>query len=141
MAGDEDSGAPGIELEQERSDVANALRVQTVGGLVENQQPGCAQQGRAEPEPLSHPERVVLHGTLVDAAESDPVQGVLHSSGSTGPSAPVSHRVEQREVRTPGQVRVRRRAFHHRPDVWQHVAGRARHRATEHLDLAAGGQD
>ena len=50
------------ELDEHRPQLVDALRVEAVRRLVEDQHPRRAQQRRREPEPLTHAERVRLHG-------------------------------------------------------------------------------
>ncbi len=72
VAGEEDRRAGRVELEQQLPDLADALRVQAVGGLVEHQQPGPAQQCGGQAEPLSHAEGVGAHRAPVDAVRGRP---------------------------------------------------------------------
>ena len=82
VAGDEDGGAVGVQREQQRADLADALRVEPVGRLVEHQQPRAAQQGVGQPEALAHAEGVGPDRPVVHAAEPDPVEGVLDPAGA-----------------------------------------------------------
>ena len=60
---------------------AHALGVEPVGGLVEDQHLGVAEQRVREPEPLAHAERVLAHalarGRAVEADEPEQLVGAL----------------------------------------------------------------
>ena len=61
VTGDEHGAALCGQAAQEVTQPANALGVEPVGRLVEDQQLRVAEQRDREPEPLAHPERVSLH--------------------------------------------------------------------------------
>ena len=52
---------PARQFADELPHLLNTGRVQTVGRLVQNEQPGIAQQGCRKTEPLFHAQRVVRH--------------------------------------------------------------------------------
>ena len=59
VAGDEHRAALGGHAAQEVAQPADALRIEAVGGLVEDQHLRVAEQRGGEPEPLAHAERVL----------------------------------------------------------------------------------
>ena len=71
VAGDQHRPLAGGEGAEEVAQPAHALGIEAVGGLVEDQQLGLAEQRRREPEPLPHPERVPLDATVRGAVELD----------------------------------------------------------------------
>ena len=74
VAGQEDRGAVAVQPEQQLADVADALRVEAVGRLVEHEQRWSSHQGGGEPEPLLHAERVGLRRTLVARDRARPAR-------------------------------------------------------------------
>ena len=64
MAGDQDGAALGRRAAQQVAQPADALRVEAVGRLVEDQHLRVAEQRRGEPEPLAHPSRVAAHAAV-----------------------------------------------------------------------------
>ncbi len=140
VAGEEHRGALLVQLDQQLADLPDAVRVQAVGGLVEDQQVGGREQRAREPQPLAHAQRVGAHRAAVDAGEPDPLEGLPHPPPPSRPAAGAG-RVEQVEVRPPGEVAVRGGALDHRPDARQHRVDLARHLPAEHPDVAARGVD
>ena len=61
VARDKDRPPLARERAQEVAEPADSLRVEAVGGLVEDEHLGIAEQRRCEAEALAHPERVALH--------------------------------------------------------------------------------
>ena len=137
VAGQEHRGAGRVQLEQQVADLADALRVEAVGRLVEHQQPWLSQQRGGQPEPLPHAQGVRPHRPAVDAAEPDPVERVVDPAGPAWPGG-------RRGPMASNSARLAR------PDRWAYAAGpstsaptcgstspaRARHRSPEHLDRA-----
>ena len=82
VAGDEHRAALPGQPAQEVAQPADALRVQAVGGLVEDQHPRIAEQRGRQAEPLAHAERVAARAP-VGRAES----ATSSSSSSTRASA------------------------------------------------------
>jgi hypothetical protein len=54
-----------------------AGRVEAVGRFVEHQQPGVGEQGRGEPEPLTHAEGEAPHPVVGDIGEPDLAEYVV----------------------------------------------------------------
>ena len=77
VARDQHGAALGGERAQEVAQPAHPLRVEAVGGLVEDEQLGVAEQRRREPEPLAHPERVALDAAAGGAVELDQPQHLV----------------------------------------------------------------
>jgi len=92
-------------------------------------------------QPLAHAQGVRLDRAAVDARQADPLQRVVDPPSPGPPVAARAGRVEQLQVRPPGQVRVGGRPFHQRADVPQDPACVPGHPAAHHLDLAAGRED
>ena len=122
--------------EQQLADLADALRVEAVGRLVEHQQPRLAQQGRRQPEPLPHPERVGLDRPATRRHRARPARARRRPAGVGCARPPVARpaRVEQRAgwcarrgARTPPAPPPARRPTAAR-------RARPRHRAAEQLD-------
>ena len=123
VAGQHHRGALRRELPQQRAHLADAAGVEAVGGLVEEQQLGLAQERGGDAEPLAHPQRVRPHGAAVDAAEADAHERLLDAVGAV-PAAAAPAASMQPQVGPPRQVRPRRGPLHQRPDPRQHVRGR-----------------
>ena len=142
VAGQEDRGARAVEPEQQLADVADALRVQPVGRLVEHEQRGAPHQRRGQSEPLPHAQRVGLRRAPVAPGRAPPARAPRRCGARRrlAPEAAGAGRVEEREVGRAGQVRVGARSLDERADARQHRRGRPRHRLAEQLDLAGGGQ-
>jgi hypothetical protein len=77
VAGDEHGPSPIRLRPQQVAQPAHPLRVEAVGGLVEDQDPRVAQQRRRQRQPLAHPQRVALHATSGGAAQLDHLQHLL----------------------------------------------------------------
>jgi len=56
MAGDKDSLAVGREGSQKPPDPADTFGIQAVGRLIENNNAWIAEEGRGDPQPLTHPQ-------------------------------------------------------------------------------------
>ena len=142
VAGDEDRGAGRVELEQQRADVADALRVEAVGRLVEDQQPRRPQQ-RVRPGRGAAACRASRRGPGVRRRPPSPTRS---SASSTRPA--------RRGPARPERPMASKSARLARPDRCGYAAGpstiaptsgstsaaRAGHRPPEHLDRAGGGQ-
>ena len=79
VARDEHGLARGGEPAHERSQPVDALGVEAVGRLVEDQELGVAQQGGGEPEPLPHAERVAADAAAAGARELDQLEHLVHA--------------------------------------------------------------
>ena len=64
---------------QEVAQPADALRVEAVGGLVEDQHARVAEQRRRQPEPLAHAERVLAGAPAGGALELDEPEHLVHA--------------------------------------------------------------
>ena len=89
-----------VQLGEQVADLPDALGVEAVRRLVEDQQARSPDQRRGQAEPLPHAERVGPDRAAVDAAQTDPVEGVVDASPRGRRAMPPGpHGVEQREVR------------------------------------------
>ena len=138
VAGQENRGACLVQLGEQVTYLADALRVQAVGRLVEHEQPRLPQQGRREAEPLAHAQRVLLDRAVVDSGQADPLQRLIDPLLAVARAPALSRGVDQREVGAAGQVPVTGRPLDQRADLRQHLGDLGRHRPAHHLDLAAG---
>ncbi len=77
VAGDEHRGALGGHRGHERADLAGALRVEAVGGLVEHEQVARAHQGAGDGEALAHAEGVRAVALARGREQPDPLEGRL----------------------------------------------------------------
>ena len=71
----------------------DALRIEAVGGLVEDEHPRVTEQRRCETEPLAHPEREPLHPPIGGVTEADLLEDLgdpaLRKAGGDGQDAQV----------------------------------------------------
>src|SRR2546421_554549 len=74
VAGDQDGPTLGREALEEVAHPADALRVQAVGRLVEDEHLRVAEQRGRDPEALAHPQRVSLELALRGRGEADDLQ-------------------------------------------------------------------
>ena len=86
------------EVAQQRAHPAHALGVEPVGGLVEDQHLGVAEQRVREPEPLAHAERVLAHPLA--ARPSGRARRAPSSSSARFSGTPIS-RAESASVSRP----------------------------------------
>src|SRR5215472_9616702 len=141
VGGHEDGHAVGGDLADQAADLAGALRVQAVGGLVQDDQfPGTKQAG-SDGQALLHAQRVRPVALSGRAEQAHPVQRRV-DPGRRGPrvGGPVGG-VDPGQVGPPGQVRVKGRALDQRADPGQDPAGRPGGRVAEQADAAAGRVD
>ena len=61
--------------------LVDALRVEPVGGLVEDEQAGPAQEGGGQAQPLAHAHRVGLDRAAADVGEAHPLEGPPRCAG------------------------------------------------------------
>ena len=131
-----------LSVEQQLADLADALRVEPVGRLVEHQQPRRRSSARGQAEPLPHAERVAPR----TGRSSTPPSPTCSSASSIRPRRvrarrPAPMASNSARLARPGQVRVRRRPLDQRADLRQHLARPARGIGRpEHLHLARRGQ-
>ncbi len=78
MGRDEDGTALGREHLHQVADPVDALRVETVDRLVEQQHLGVAEQRRRDPEPLPHTERETAGTPLGDVPQPHDAQHLVH---------------------------------------------------------------
>ena len=81
QVGGQQDGAAAVGVAAEQvAHPADAGRVQAVGGLVEDQHLGVADQGGGDAEPLAHPQRVVADPSgRLGGGEADDLQHLLHA--------------------------------------------------------------
>ena len=87
VRGEQDGAAAVGEVAQQAAHPAHALGVEAVGGLVEDQHLGVAEQRVREPEPLAHAERVLPHA-LAAARLSSPTS-VEQLVDARAPATPI----------------------------------------------------
>ena len=141
MAGQEDRRAAAIQLQQQLADLGDALRVEPVGRLVEDQQFRTTQQRTGQPQPLPHAQRVRPDRPAADAGQPDLLEHLHHPGLPGPPSAARAGSVQDRQILPAGQVAVGGRTLDQRTHPRQHAPALARHPRPEHLDLAGGRQD
>ena len=143
VAGQEDRHPRLVQPDEELAQVPDPVRVQAVARLVQHQQPRPADQRAGQAQPLPHAQRVGLDRPAVHPAQADLLQRLVDAAPPGAPGRPPARtgRVEQREVRPAGQVRVGGGLLDQRADLRQHLARVPGHPPAEHLDLAAGGVD
>ena len=83
---------------------------------------GRRSSARASPSRCRIPSEYARTGRRSTPPEADLVQRVVDPAGARRPRAGRTHRVEQRQVRAPRQVGVRRRPLDQRADLRQHLA-------------------
>lgn len=103
--------------------------VQTVGRLVEHEQPGLGEQGGRETEPLTHPERETAGLVVGDSGEPDLIEGVVDPRRSCVVSA------KRGQVLSGGERRVQTWAVHETGDAVR-SGERPSDRRTQDLQLA-----
>ena len=77
---------------QEVAQPADALRVEAVGGLVEHEHPGVAEQGGRQAEPLAHAERVAAGAAVGRVVERDELEQLVRPARPAMPAALASAR-------------------------------------------------
>jgi hypothetical protein len=79
VAGDEDGPALLDEVAQKAAQPADALRVEAVGRLVEEQHVRVAEQRTRDRQPLPHAERIRLHALVRRAGQVDDLEQLVHA--------------------------------------------------------------
>ena len=138
VVGAEQHGQPagGQPLDQ-RPHVADAGGVEAVGGLVEHQQPGLAQQAGRDAEALAHAVGVAADLAVGPVGQVDDLQDLLEQPG---PDAAVEER-EALEVLPAGQVGVEAGALDEAGDAVQHADAGVGPGLVEDPDRAGVGPD
>ena len=112
VAGHEHRAAPrGLGAEQV-AHPADAGRVEPVGGLVENEHLGVAQQRGCDREALAHSHRVALDAAVRRCREPDPVQHLVHARVGMAPGGG-----QHAQVVAAAAARVEARVLEHHPDL------------------------
>ena len=132
VAGEEHSRARLGDAPHELAHLAHLTRVESVGGLVEHQDLGLAQQHAREPEPLAHALRVGLHPAVDGRAEVGDGQGLLEIG--VGP-LPAPRLPPQSEVAHAREVGHERRRLDERAEAAE-LVGAGRHPLAEEPRLA-----
>ena len=96
---------------QEAAHPGDALGVEAVGGLVEDQHLGVPEQGPGELEALAHPEREPTHLAVPVAPEADELEHLVHA-----PGVDPGHGGDDAQVVAGRARRVESRRFEHAPD-------------------------
>ena len=128
---------PAFSSSSSRRISGDALRVQPVGRLVQDQQPRPAHQRGGQSEPLPHAQRVRPGRPPVGRVQAHLLQHVADpvpagaAAQRVGPGG-----VQQGEVRRAGQVRVGAGTLDQGADPRQHRTPGRRHRLAQHLGLA-----
>src|SRR3954454_4472419 len=141
VARDQDRGAVAGQRPDQLTDLARALGVEPVGGLVEHQQVLRRQQRRGDREALPHPERVRAVPLPGRREQPHPVEGGVDARAGRARIGGAVGGVEAHQVRPPGQVGVERRALDQRAHGRQPLGGVPGHRGPEERDLPGGGGD
>ena len=124
MARDEDGGALIGQRPDQSPDLACALWVESVGGLVEHQQIALPQQCTRDGQPLAHAQGVRAVALGGCDQQANPIQGAV-DPGSRGPGVRRTVRgLEPGQVVPAGQVGVERRALDQGADSREYVAAR-----------------
>ena len=101
---------------EELAQPVDALGVEAVGGLVEDEHLGFAQQGGGQTEALAHPEREALDPPVAGVGEADQVEHLVHPAhGKPGGDA------QHPEVVAGPPSGVEAGGLEHRPDVTERV--------------------
>ncbi len=117
MAGDDHRAPAGRVADHHLAHLADLGRVETVGGLVEDEQVGQPEHGLGDGEALAHALRVGAHRAGERVAEPGDLQGLVQVgvAGRAAGGLPV-----QLQVLPAGQVRQEARALHEGADPRQH---------------------
>ncbi len=94
MAGDEDGPTFGSQRLEQIADPEDPLGIQAVDGLVEEQDPGVAQEGRGNAQPLAHPEGELSHPAPGHRGEADLLQHLLDAVGGNAIALGQAQQVE-----------------------------------------------
>ncbi|BAS17911.1 hypothetical protein AHiyo8_62140 [Arthrobacter sp. Hiyo8] len=122
VAGDEHGGAPGGEGADQAAHLPGPLRIQAVGGFIEDKQFPRPQQGMCNSQPLLHPERIGAHLFARGMGQPHPLERFIHPCGP-GPRGCVKiGAVQSPKVRRPGQERVEGRPSTSEPTLGRTVA-------------------
>eukprot|EP01034_Spumella_vulgaris_P041057 gene41057-50803_t len=135
VRGDDDGHTPGLQPAQRGVEVADGLGVQAVGGLVQQQHLGFAQQRLCKAQALAHALGVFAHGALarVGQAHLFEQRGALRQ----GCALEAGKKVQRLQ---PAQVVVQHYVFGQVAQVAARSAKvAALHRGAAHPDLARGG--
>ena len=115
MTRDENRGpALLVEIEEDVAGAGDGDGVQTVGGLVENEQLGVAEDGGGDAERLPHAERVLLDLAVLLARETDSLEGL--GNRIAGMSEPDETRADE-QVLAGGELLVEGGRLDDAPDV------------------------
>jgi hypothetical protein len=112
VAGDEHGPALGRERSHEAAEPGDAVGVEPVGRLIEDQHGWVAQKSGGDPKPLPHPERESAHTAPTDVGHPDQLEDLVDTAARNAVRA-----CEPEEVvgRTP--ARMHRRGIEQRADL------------------------
>ena len=117
VAGDQNGGLPLlVEPEQQVSELHDALRVQSVDRLVQQQEVRPVHQRQGQPQPLLHAQGEVLEGLLPRARQIHLLQHLVHHPPAW--NAPLDAVILQ--VLPGGQVGIEAGRLHHGPGAGPH---------------------
>ena len=138
VAGDHHRHAkPAGQVPDQLPHLLDARRVQAVGGLVQNQQLGIAQQGRGNAQPLLHPQGIVADLFPPLPLQPDDLQHLPDGFWGKAPEG-----LHNPQVLLPGEVSVIAGALNETAHLAQHGNPVAPvHGLAKHLNLPLGGAD
>ena len=113
MRADQNGQSPlSIQVQKQLPHFPDALRVQTVDGLVQQQQVRPAQQGQADAQPLFHTHGVVLHRLFFRCGKAHGVQDLIHLP--PGAVQPQQSGIQE-EIFPSAQIRIQSRLLDESP--------------------------
>ena len=116
VARDQDRAALGRLGAEHVAHPADARRVEAVGGLVEDQHFGVAQQRGGDREPLAHPHRVALDAAVAGVGDAGQLEDLLDALAGM-----VARGGEDPQVVAPGAPGVEARVLEHGADLGARV--------------------
>src|SRR5947207_3909310 len=137
MARVENGDAFAGEAADQSAHVADARRIEPVGGLVEDQGLWGPQQGRGDPEPLTHPLRVPAQPVTCPIGKADQLQHLVDPYGGRA----AVERPQQLQVLPPREVGVEGGLLDETGDVVERTCTLADWVAAEKTDRARVGTD
>ena len=137
MRGQEDRRPLRAQIADKLSYVLHALRVETAGGLVQDDDVRFVDQSQRDPQPLTHTVRVAAHLGAAAVGKSHLLQDLGHPR--LGDLA--VHLPQHAQVPAGGHVVVEHGVVHEAAEVTQSVGAICGHLVVEHLDVPGAGID